>query len=64
MGWACTSRQVRVALEKEDKLADVPGLDQWRLQFLAKLLAERGEKFYLCEDTNLLTEQIDSLCVN
>ena len=62
--WACTSKQVRVALEKEDKLAVVPGPDQWRLPFLGRLLAERGEKFYLCEDTNWLTEQIDALCVN
>ena len=53
-----------MALEKEDKLAVVPGPDQWRLPFLGRLLAERGEKFYLCEDTNWLTEQIDALCVN
>ena len=59
-----TSKQVRVALEKENKLADVPAQDQWRLPLLAKLLTERGSKFYLCENCDLLTEQIDSLCVN
>ena len=62
--WTCTSRQVKVALEKVDKLAVVPGHDQWRLPFLARLLTERGEKYYLSEDANWLTEQIDALCAN
>ena len=62
--WVCTSNQIKVALEKEDMLAVVPGQDRWRLPFLARLLEERGEKYYLCEDTNWLTEQIDALCAN
>ena len=60
--WSSTSKQTRVALQK--KLAVVPDEDRWRLPFLARLLAERGEKFYLSENFDLLTEHIESLCVN
>ena len=60
--WSCASKQVRVAME--NRLAVVPRLDQWRLPFLARLLVERGERYYQCEDTDLLTEQIDALCAN
>ena len=62
--WSTTSKQVRLSLEKEDRLAVVPIQDQWRLPLLARLLTERGEKFYMCENYDLLTEQIESLCVN
>ena len=62
--WSCNSRQVRLALVKEDKLAVVPRQDQWRLPYLAKLLVERGERYYQCEDTDWLTELIDALCAN
>ena len=47
-----------------DKPAVVPGQDTWRLPFLGKLLALRGEHHYQCLDTTQLTEQIDTLCVN
>ena len=62
--WSSSSKQVMVALEKETKLAVVPFKDQWRIPFLAKLLAERGVKYYLCENFDMLTEKIESLCVS
>ena len=62
--WSTTTKQVRLALEKEDRLAVVPVQDQWRLPLLAKLLIDRGDKYYMCENYDLLTEQIESLCVN
>ena len=62
--WSCTSKQVKVAMAKENMLAVVPRQDQWRLPFLARLLVERGERYYRCEDTDWLTEQIDALCAN
>ena len=62
--WSSSSKQVRVALEKGTKLAVVPVQDQWRIPLLAKLLAERGEKYYLCENFDILTEQIESLCMS
>ena len=51
-------------MDKEDKLAVVPVHDHWRLPLLAKFLTERGERVYMCENYDLLTEQIKSLCVN
>ena len=60
--WSCSKRQVRAALR--DEAASVPNQDSWRLPFLSKLLAMRGEHYYKCMGTTWLTEQIDSLCVN
>ena len=62
--WSSSSKHVRVALEKGTKLAVVPVQDQWRIPLLAKLLAERGEKYYLSENFDILTEQIESLCMS
>ena len=46
--------------------APVPDLDKWRLDYLAKLLTERGEAHYRVEDSvvSRLTALIDSLCTN
>ena len=60
--WFCSARQVRSAME--DRLVTVPCQDSWRLPFLGKLLAKRGEHYYQCMDTTWLTDQIDTLCVN
>ena len=43
-----------------------PDLDKWRVGYLAKLLAERGEAFYRADEPVVLrlSSLIDSLCVN
>ena len=60
--WGCLGSQVRKVME--EKLAVLPVQDEWRLPFLGKLLEQRGDKYYMMEDTTRLTELIDSLCVN
>ena len=60
--WSCLGSQVRKVLDL--KLAEMPQQDEWRLQYLGKLLEQRGQKYYQMEDTSELTELIDSLCVN
>ena len=41
-------------------------LDRWRVEYLGKLLAERGEAFYRADESVVqrLSSLIDSLCVN
>ena len=48
------------------KISSVPDIDKWRIDYLARLLRERGEAFYSAEEeeVNRLTILIDSLCVN
>ena len=48
------------------KKASPPDLDRWRVEYLGKLLAERGEAFYRADDPAVLrlSSLIDSLCVN
>ena len=43
-----------------------PDLDKWRVDYLGKLLAERGEAFYRADESLVLrlSNLIDSLCVN
>ena len=60
--WNCMGGQVRKVLD--EKLVELPVQDEWRLPYLGRLLEQRGQKYYLVEDTDELTELIDSLCVN
>ena len=60
--WVCSSKQVKSAMNAN--LAPLPTQSSWRLPFLGKLLASRGEHFYQCKDTNWISDQIDSLCIN
>ena len=60
--WSCLGNQVRKVLA--GKLAEVPQQDCWRLLYLEKLLEQRGEMYYVMEDTRQLTELIDSICLN
>ena len=60
--WSCSSGQVRKVLGEVE--SEVPAPDQWRIAYLEKLLAQRGEWHYQLKDTTELTELIDSLCVN
>ena len=48
------------------KVSNVPDIDKWRIDYLARLLRERGEAFYRAEEEEVtrLTTLIDSLCVN
>ena len=38
--------------------------DRWRIRYLARLLEEREEAYYIGEDHEQLTGLIDSLCMN
>eukprot|EP00092_Neocalanus_flemingeri_P052577 GFUD01061530.1.p1 GENE.GFUD01061530.1~~GFUD01061530.1.p1 ORF type:complete len:163 (-),score=41.16 GFUD01061530.1:111-599(-) len=46
-----------------DKLSD---LDEWRMDYLARLLTERGEAYYVTnnEEVARLSYLIDSICIN
>ena len=45
-------------------VCSVPDIDQWRLDYLARLLSERGEAYYRAEDEEVtrLSSLVDSLC--
>ena len=60
--WTCSPKQVKAVLG--EMLVELPEQDMWSVPYLARLLEERGEKFYSMDDTTDLTELIDSLCVN
>ena len=60
--WSCLGHQVKKVLG--DMLAEVPQQDRWRISYMEKLLAQRGEKFYTMDSTTELTELIDSLSLN
>ena len=48
------------------KVAIVPDRDKWRLDFLTKLLKQRGEALYIVDtkEVQRLSGLIDSICVN
>ena len=60
--WSCLGIQVKKVLG--EKLAEVSQQDKWRLLYLEKLLDQRGEMYYMMDDTAQLTELIDSICLN
>ena len=49
-----------------ETVAMVPEVDQWRVDYLARLLTGRGETSYMVEDTLVLglSVLIDGICVN
>ena len=59
---AVSARKLKEVLGS--KLATVPVNDQWRLGYLGKLLEARGLAYYEGDDTERLTELIDSLCTS
>ena len=46
------------------KLVNSPDRDRWRINYLGKLLEERGAAYYDGKDHEDLTVLIDSLCCN
>ena len=52
--------------ELRRKIAIVPDMDRWRVQYLASLLSDRGEAHYRGDEWEVerLSVLIDSLCVN
>ena len=60
--WTCSPKQVKAVLA--ERLCPIAEQDKWRISYLGKLLEQRGEKFYAMEDTEEVTELIDSLCTN
>ena len=50
----------------QSRVASVPEVDEWRLDYLTKLLTQRGEASYRTEDDEVqrLSDLIDSLCIN
>ena len=57
-----TASLVKMKAAIGNRLAEVPGEDVWRLQYLCKLLEARGDAYYRGEDSHQLTVLIDSLC--
>ena len=60
--WNCSPKDVKEVMV--EKLSEMPDQDRWRLPYLGRLLEERGERFHMMEDTEGVTELIESLCVN
>ena len=64
--WSMASRRIRKELLERKPV--VPMEDQWRLQYLGKLLERRDTMLYQgregCEDVELVQGLIDSLCTN
>ena len=60
--WNCTPVQVKEAMCTNVRKVDEQ--DKWRLPYLEKLLANRGEQLYDAMDTTELSALIDFLCVN
>ena len=56
----------KIRKELQSKVASVPELDRWRLDYLDRLLTKRGEASYRTEDDEVqrLSDLIDSLCIN
>ena len=50
----------------QSRVASVPELDRWRLDYLARLLKQRGEASFMADDGEVrrLSTLIDSLCIN
>ena len=61
--WECNPTELKEVLKQKD-LVDVPLPDQWRIKFLATLLAQRQELHYsgASDEENRLTELIHNLC--
>ena len=56
--WVEPGWKVRAAVQK----SDLPVNEGWRVQFLMKLINARGEMEAKCEDTQEVTNLIESLC--
>ena len=56
--------RVKEVLRKE--MTIVPEADHWRMKYLARLLTERGEAYYMSDEEGVvrLSSLIDSLCCN
>ena len=56
----------KVKEELQKVVAIVPDLDKWRLDYLTRLLTDRGEAYYRADEEEVirLSSLIDSLCVN
>ena len=63
--WECSSSKLKVGLALKEEVM-VPVEDCWRVKYLGTLLGQRQELHYLGheEEKGLVTELIDSLCVN
>ena len=50
----------------QSRVASVPDLDRWRLEYLARLLKQRGEASFMADSAEVrrLSTLIDSLCIN
>ena len=60
--WSSSAVEVRRVLQEQET---VPSLqDMWRVSYLEKLLRNRGQLFYLGENTDHIRELIDAICVN
>jgi hypothetical protein len=54
---------VKLKEEISQRVAMVPATDGWRLQYLARLLWERGEAYYRGEETDQMNSLIWISCV-
>ena len=48
------------------RVTSVPDLDRWRLDYLARLLMQRGEASFMADNDEVkrLSTLIDSMCIN
>ena len=58
------SSQKEIKMKLQNVNTDTPTEDQWRVQFLEKLLELRQESMYTEHPTEYTTQLIESLCCN
>ena len=61
--WTTAQSRIKAAII-ESQTAAAPENEEWRIPFQNKLLSHRQELSYLGEDTDTLSQQINSLCIN
>ena len=61
--WLTSQEKLRDALVENEKVI-VDNSEKWRIPLLNKFLSHMLELSYLGEDTQLISDQINSLCIN
>ena len=61
--WNASQDKLKEAFKQKERV-HVEDREQWRIPFLSKLLGCRQELSYLGEDTEEISDLINSLCIN
>ena len=61
--WVASGDKLKEAI-KSMETVQVELVNRWRIPLLDKLLSQRQELVYCGEDTEVISDQINSLCIN